>query len=164
MSDAAALLLAAFNTERGRAMSVVRLELQHLAGVAALEKEVFASPWSEASLKLLCGESAFGFAALEGDTVTAYGGMLTVLDEGQITNIATHPNYRRRGLAAKVLSALLEQARAKGIASVTLEVRVSNQAAIALYQKFGFSVVGKRVRFYTHPTEDALIMQCTLTS
>ena len=144
-------------------MSVVRLELQHLAGVAALEKEVFASPWSEASLKLLCGESAFGFVALEGDTVTAYGGMLTVLDEGQITNIATHPNYRRRGLAAKVLSALLEQARAKGILSVTLEVRASNTAAIALYQKFGFSAVGKRPRFYTHPTEDALIMQCILT-
>ena len=145
-------------------MSIARLEPKHLLGVAALEKKVFATPWSEKSLELLCTENGFGFVALEGDTVTAYGGMLTVLDEGQITNIATHPNYRRQGLAAKVLSALLEQARAKGIASVTLEVRVSNQAAIALYQKFGFSVVGKRVRFYTHPTEDALIMQCTLTS
>ena len=145
-------------------MSVTRIGPQHLAGVAAIEKEVFANPWSEKSLELLCSEFAFGFAALEGDTVTAYGGMLTVLDEGQITNIATHPNYRRQGLAAKVLSALLEQARAKGIVSVTLEVRASNAAAIALYQKFGFSAVGKRPRFYTHPTEDALIMQCNLTS
>ena len=143
-------------------MSVTRLAMQHLAGVAALEKAVFSHPWSERSLELLCGETAFGFVALEGEDVTAYGGMLTVLDEGQITNIATHPNYRRQGLAAKVLSALLEQARAKGILSVTLEVRASNTAAIALYQKFGFSAVGKRPRFYTHPTEDALIMQCIL--
>ena len=141
-------------------MSVMRLEPQHLAGVADLEKAVFQHPWSEKALELLCDDAAFGFADLEGDTVAAYGGMLTVLDEGQITNIATHPNHRRQGRAAKVLSALLLEARAKGIASVTLEVRASNAPAIALYQKFGFSVVGKRARFYTHPTEDALVMQC----
>ena len=141
-------------------MSVTRLAPQHLAGVAELEKVVFQHPWSEKSLELLCGETAFGFAELNGDAVTAYGGMLTVLDEGQITNIATHPDHRRQGLAAKVLFALLEEARARGIVSVTLEVRASNEPAIALYQKFGFSVVGKRSRFYTHPTEDALVMQC----
>lgn len=140
-------------------MSVIRLEPRFLSGVAALEKAVFKSPWSEKSLELLCSESAFGFAALEGDAVIAYGGMLTVLDEGQITNIATHPDCRRQGLAARVLCALLDEARARGIASVTLEVRVSNAAAIALYEKFGFVVVGKRPRFYTQPTEDALIMQ-----
>ena len=143
-------------------MSVTRLAPQHLAGAAALEKAVFQNPWSENSLQLLCGDTAFGFADLEGETVTAYGGMLTVLDEGQITNIATHPDYRRAGRAAKVLSALLEEARARGIVSVTLEVRASNAPAIALYQKFAFSVVGKRARFYTHPTEDALVMQCIL--
>lgn len=145
-------------------MSVTRILPQHLAGIAALEKEAFATPWSERSLEILCGDTAFGFAALEGDRITAYCGMLTVLDEGQITNVATHPDHRRRGLAAKVFLALLEEARARGIVSVTLEVRVSNAPAIALYQKFGFSVVGKRPRFYTHPTEDALIMQCILTS
>lgn len=140
-------------------MSVIRLEPRLLSGVAALEKAVFKSPWSEKSLELLCSKTAFGFAALEGDVVIAYGGMLTVLDEGQITNIATHPDCRRQGLAARVLCALLDEARARGIASVTLEVRVSNAAAIALYEKFGFVVVGKRPRFYTQPTEDALIMQ-----
>ncbi|MBQ8716649.1 MAG: ribosomal protein S18-alanine N-acetyltransferase [Clostridia bacterium] len=145
-------------------MIVTRLEPKHLWEVAALEQAVFTNPWSERSLELLCGDTALGFAAIDGDTVTAYGGMLTVLDEGQITNIATHPDHRRQGLAAKVLAALLEEARARGIVSVTLEVRASNEAAISLYQKFDFSVVGKRVRFYTQPTEDALIMQCTLTS
>ena len=143
-------------------MSVQRLEPRLLAGVASLEKAVFERPWSEQALTLLCGESAFGFAFVTGDTVSAYGGMLTVLDEGQITNIATHPDHRRKGLAGAVLSALLAEARARGIVSVTLEVRVSNAAAIALYEKFGFMAVGKRPRFYTNPTEDALIMQCVL--
>lgn len=145
-------------------MSVVRLEPRLLSGVAALEKEVFATPWSEKSLELLCSEFAFGFAVLNGETVTAYGGMLTVLDEGQITNIATHPDHRKQGLACSVLAALLREARERGIAFVTLEVRRSNAAAIALYRKFGFQVVGERSRFYTHPTEDALLMQCVLTS
>lgn len=139
-------------------MSVIRLEPRLLAGVAALEKEVFATPWSERSLELLCSESGFGFAIMAGDAVIAYGGMMTVLDEGQITNIATHPDYRRKGLAGSVLRALLDEARARGITSVTLEARVSNAAAIALYEKFGFAVVGKRSRFYTQPTEDALTM------
>ena len=143
-------------------MSVVRLEPQLLAGVAALERAVFAKPWSEQALALLCGDTAFGYAAMSGETVIAYGGMLTVLDEGQITNIATHPDHRRRGLAHEVLSALLCEARARDIAFVTLEARESNEAAIALYQKLGFEVVGKRSHFYTQPTEDALIMQCIL--
>ena len=144
-------------------MSVVRVAPHLLAGVAALESVVFARPWSEQALGLLCGENAFGFACVTGDTVTAYGGMLTVLDEGQITNIATHPDHRRQGLAGSVLSALLDEARARGVAFVTLEVRASNAAAIALYEKFGFQTVGKRSRFYTNPTEDALLMQCALT-
>ena len=133
-----------------------------LEAVAALERAVFAQPWSAQALQLLCGEMAFGFACLDGDLVTAYGGMMTVLDEGQITNIATHPDHRRRGLGAAVVEALLCEARARALSFVTLEVRESNAAAIALYQKFGFVVVGRRPRFYTEPVETALIMQCNL--
>jgi len=143
-------------------MIALPLTPQMLAGVAALEKAVFAHPWSEKSLALLCGKTAFGFATVQGETVTAYGGMLTVLDEGQITNIATHPDHRRRGLAATVLAALLEEARRRNISFVTLEVREGNLPAIALYQKFGFAVVGRRPRFYTEPVETALVMQCNL--
>ena len=133
-----------------------------LEAVAALERAVFAQPWSAQALQLLCGEMAFGFVCLDGDCAAAYGGMMTVLDEGQITNIATHPDYRRRGLGAAVVEALLCEARARELSFVTLEVRESNAAAIALYQKFGFVVVGRRPRFYTEPVETALIMQCIL--
>jgi len=143
-------------------MKAVPLTRAMLPSVEALERAVFAHPWSVRSLELLCGDTAFGFATQAGDTVTAYGGMLTVLDEGQITNVATHPEHRRQGLASLVLEALLQEARERKLAFVTLEVRESNAAAIALYEKFGFAVVGRRPHFYTEPAEAALVMQCDL--
>jgi len=81
-----------------------------------------------------------------------------VLDEGQILNVATHPAWRRRGLADALLTALINEAEKKGLLTLSLEVRESNTAAISLYEKHGFAVAGKRPRFYTHPTEAALVM------
>ena len=136
---------------------------KHLPAVAALEEAVFAEPWSEQSLALLCGDSGFGAVVTDGaGDALAYGGMMTVLDEGQITNIATHPDHRRKGYAAAVLQCLLDEARARGLAVLSLEVRESNAPAIALYTRFGFEVVGKRANFYTAPRENALVMVCHL--
>ena len=139
-------------------MTPIRIVPAHLASVAALERAVFHAPWSEEALAMLTREGGVGFAVCEGETALAYGGMLCVLDEGQITNIATHPDHRRRGLARRVVCALLDEARARDLVTVTLEVRESNEAAIALYRSLGFAVVGKRARFYTHPVEAALVM------
>ena len=141
---------------------VTRLTAAHLQGVEALERGVFPHPWSAAALSILCTDRAFGFVCLRDGEIVAYGGMLTVLDEGQITNIATAKDARRAGYAAAVMEALLAEARARKLATVTLEVRVSNVPAISLYEKFGFRVVGKRPRFYSAPVEDALLMQCDL--
>ena len=145
-------------------MKPVRLHAAMLPAVAELEQAVFPHPWSEQALSLLCGQEAFGFAVTDGARVMAYGGMLTVLDEGQITNIATHPDHRRNGYAAAVLEALLAEARLRRLSFVTLEVRESNVPAISLYQKHGFETVGRRPRFYTQPVEAALLMQCDLTT
>ena len=143
-------------------MIPTRVEAVHLAPIAELERAVFHAPWTKEALALLTGESALGFVVMQGEVAAAYGGMLCVLDEGQITNIATHPDHRRRGYARCVVEALLNAARARGVCTVTLEVRESNAAAIALYEHFGFVTVGKRPRFYTHPTETALVMALDL--
>ena len=83
---------------------------------------------------------------------------MTVLDEGQITNIAVSPEHRRRGFGEAVTRALLDYAAERGIVSVSLEVRESNAAAIALYEKLGFERRGVRKGFYRAPTEAAIVM------
>ena len=79
-----------------------------------------------------------------------------VLDEGYIANVAVSPVFRRQGIGRQLVRTLLE--RSKDLAFVTLEVRASNAAAIALYTECGFQSVGVRKKFYSHPTEDALLM------
>ena len=139
-------------------MRAERVEQKHLAAIAALESEVFAHPWSEEALQLLCTDTAIGFVVMDGTRAAAYGGMMCVAGEGQITNIATSPDYRRQGLAAEVVDALINTARERGFFEISLEVRESNLPAIALYEKFGFVAVGKRPRFYTNPVETAIVM------
>ena len=136
----------------------VIFEKKHIAGAARLEKLCFSEPWSEKSLEMLLFSGAVGFV-IEGDeTVAAYGGMLTVLDEGQVTNVAVDPIYRRRGFGREIVRAFIDYAAENGIVSISLEVRESNQAAIALYESFGFSRRGLRKNFYRDPTESAIVM------
>ena len=131
----------------------------HLQGAAAVEAACFSQPWSANSLELLTKDGiGVGFACLDGGRVVAYGGMICAVDEGQITNIAVLPDYRRRGMGDAIVRSLLRYAKDQHLDSVTLEVRASNAAAIALYRRTGFSEAGRRKAFYTKPTEDAIIM------
>ena len=140
-------------------MTPRRIEKSDLVAVADLEKAVFFAPWSADSLALLCTEQAFGYGVFDGNgRALSYAGMLTVLDEGQITNVATREEARRRGYARAVLTALLDEAGKRGLATVTLEVRASNAAALALYRQLGFERAGERPHFYTHPDETALVL------
>ena len=144
--------------------TIHRLNESHVPGVAVLELLCFPhEPWSEQSLLALCLEHAVGFVATEQDgTVSAYLGMQYAAGEGSITNVATHPDYRRGGRAAALLEALTTYARTCDVDSIFLEVRPSNAPAIALYERHGFEVVGRRRRFYRAPEEDALIMRLAL--
>ena len=141
----------------------------HLEGVATLEKLCFSSPWSASSLELLTNDGiGVGYllaapAVPNADpSVMAYGGMLITVDEGQITNIAVHPDHRREGYGTAITRALLRHAKDARLESVSLEVRVSNTAAIELYKKVGFTEAGRRKGFYAKPTEDALVMVYTI--
>ena len=137
---------------------VKKLRGDMLSGVCAIETLCFAEPWSEKSLEILLGERGVGFAALLEGEVVAYGGMLTVLDEGQITNVAVSPSHRRKGLGRAILCALEEYASENGIVLLSLEVRESNAAARALYKAEGWREVGLRKNFYKLPAENAVIM------
>ncbi|RKJ81530.1 ribosomal-protein-alanine N-acetyltransferase [Butyricicoccus sp. 1XD8-22] len=136
-------------------MKIVAMEECHIAGISEVERQCFREPWSPDALREELGRGIF-LAAVEGGTVAGYAGCQTVLDEGYITNVAVLPAFRRQGIAGALIAELLR--RAEGLSFVTLEVRASNAAAIALYEKYGFEPVGTRRGFYRQPVEDALLM------
>ncbi len=140
-------------------MNIVRFSASHISEAAEIEKLCFSEPWSEGGLLLLTEDNAISFAAVEENgTLASYAGMVTVLDEGEIVNVATHPDFRRRGYAREVLRRLIEEGEARGIKFMVLEVRESNLAAQALYASFGFAAVSIRKDFYRLPRENAIVM------
>ena len=98
------------------------------------------------------------FVAENAEHLLGYIGIKPVLDEGYITNVAVFPQYRKKGIATALIKRVFELAQEKKLAFVSLEVRLSNSAAIALYEKAGFKEEGRRKSFYRNPREDALIM------
>ena len=140
-------------------MKTAILDTTHLHAVANLEALCFHNPWSETALTHLLKEKNFGIVVLEDGEVLAYVGLVSALDEGEITNVATHPDHRRKGAARAALLALLDEAKARGLCRITLEVRESNTPAQALYSSLGFSPCGTRKGFYQNPREDALILE-----
>ena len=139
---------------------IVPMSAAHLDEIADLERICFSVPWSR---KMLAEEldnacSAFLAAVDETGRVVCYAGLMVVLDEGYITNVAVHPDFRRRGIAQKLLDVFENFATANKLAFLTLEVRESNYGAIALYGSRGYRGVGRRKNYYEHPKEDAIIM------
>ena len=142
---------------------IVPMAEAHVAAVAELEKACFSAPWSETSVREeLTNPLSLWLVALAGDQVAGYVGSQTVLDEADMMNLAVAPRHRRQGIARQLVEALGDALQAQGVQSLTLEVRASNEAAIQLYRSLGFTQVGRRPRYYTKPTEDALILRWTL--
>lgn len=138
---------------------ITAMDKSHITEIARIERECFSLPWSENSLEQeLENENAHFLTALLGDAVVGYIGVIEICGEADITNVATDTRYRRFGIGEKLLKSAEKGATERKCESITLEVRISNAAAISLYEKSGYEKVGVRKGFYEKPTEDALLM------
>lgn len=136
-------------------MIIEKMNETHLDGVVKIENECFVHPWTRDDLaKQIDLEASHFLVALIDENVVGYMGLQIFSGEGYVTNVAVLPEYRRQGIAQK----LIEEQLKNEMQFITLEVRESNHTAISLYTKMGFENVGTRPKFYTSPTENAVIM------
>lgn len=140
-------------------VEIVSMAQAHLDAIASLEARCFSQPWSRAGFaEELQNSNALFLAAQEDGALLGYAGMQFAAGEFYVCNIAVDPACRRRGIGEALLSALVQAAVQRGGRFISLEVRPSNQAALGLYRKLGFSLAGRRKDFYARPREDALIL------
>jgi ribosomal-protein-alanine N-acetyltransferase len=129
-----------------------------LPAILELDRRCFGGLWTlEGYQREVDSPNSELIAIVQDRTLLGYGCFWAILDEAHITIVAVHPDYQRQGLGNLLLYALLVRARQRRMERATLEVRLSNQSAISLYQKYGFKVAGQRKRYYTDTGEDALI-------
>lgn len=127
--------------------------------LAALEREIFSMPWSEAAFAALPGQShSLYLVAQSGQLLVGCAGLTVLGSEGDIDKVMVRAAFRGQGIASALLAELMNRGEALGIRDFTLEVRAGNRPAIGLYEKFGFVSEGVRPGFYRMPTEDAKIM------
>lgn len=127
--------------------------------VSKIESEVFSMPWSAKDfLEMVEADYAYYYVAEVDGEIAGCCGIRNIAGEGEITNVVVAPPHRKKGIALKMMEYMLERAVEVGIGDCTLEVRVSNQPAIRLYERLGFKGEGVRPHFYDKPDEDALIM------
>ncbi len=138
---------------------IAKMEPEDILRTAWLERQIFSMPWSEKSFEeSLRSKDALYLTAKAGGTLAGYCGFYQSFEEADIMNVAVAREFRRQGVAYRMLCALMELGRERGILRYTLEVRAGNQAALHLYEKLGFKSVGIRRGFYEKPREDAVIM------
>ena len=145
----------------GGQLTIEPMRRRHLKAILAIEPRVYPRPWSASvfvdEIELASrGQRVYIVAKLGGQLV-GYAGMILGVDEAHITNIAVEPARHRQGIGRQLLAHLIRAARGRGYAAVTLEVRVSNVAAQAMYRRFGFAPAGIRKKYYEQ-TEDAIVM------
>ena len=141
-------------------LTIAKLDISHLAAVHAIETLSFNSPWSEQAYRVELGANplAHYYGCFKGEELLAFVGLWLVLDEGHICNVAVHPAWRGQGLGEFLLRRVLAACQSMGGKSITLEVRESNAAALALYHKLGFYEAGRRPNYYHDTGETALIL------
>jgi ribosomal-protein-alanine N-acetyltransferase len=130
-----------------------------LPEVAALEKSAFTTPWSEISFfNELKNPRSLMKVGRKGSIIAGYACAHAIVDEGHILTVATHPEFRRQGVASSLVARVIEELQEGGCRFIFLEVRASNEAARRMYERFGFQVFGIRKGYYAEPREDAAVM------
>jgi ribosomal-protein-alanine N-acetyltransferase len=139
------------------------LRRRHLADVLEIEQVSYPKPWSrnvfQSEVELARSGERHYLVARIGSRVVGYAGLMFVVGDAHVTNIAVAADHQRSGIATRLLAKLSWEAIARGCEAMTLEVRVSNTGAQALYRSFGFVPAGVRQRYYEN-TEDAIVMWC----
>ncbi|HEX6940320.1 MAG TPA: ribosomal protein S18-alanine N-acetyltransferase [Longimicrobiales bacterium] len=133
---------------------------EDLPRVMEIEHASYTVPWPETSFRgLLRRSDASVFVAEVDGAIAGYAASWAVLDQGELGNIAVAPEHRGRGIAKRLMDAVIEDMRERGVRELFLEVRVTNSVARHLYEQYGFEEVGCRADYYTGPVEDAIIMR-----
>lgn len=141
-------------------MEYVLMNEEHIPQIAAIEALCFSAPWSENAIRTeLENPLSLWCVAVDDQRVAGYVGSQSVMDEADMMNLAVLPEYRRRGIAQKLVTILTDHLKQHKVRCLTLEVRASNGPAIALYKGMGFVQIGRRPGYYQKPKEDALILR-----
>ena len=141
-------------------MNIRRMTIDDLAQVVAIDKASFSLPWPERSFRFEISDNSASRAWVAEEDGKVVGAIVAwlLVDEAHIATIATHPDFRRQGIASKLLSHALRMMMNEGALTSVLEVRESNLAAQEMYRKFGFEESGRRPRYYKDNSEDAILM------
>lgn len=136
------------------------MRLEDVPAVHEIERLSFSTPWPAHAFEqeLKSNRLARYIVARAGERIVGFAGVWLMVDEGHVTTFGVHPDWRRQGIGRQLLLNLCELSTAIGARRMTLEVRVSNTAAQALYRSFGFEIAGRRPHYYTDDGEDALVM------
>ncbi len=148
---------------RDARLEIEPLRKKHLPDVLPIEQASYPRPWTpgvfQSELDLARRGERHYIVARSGGDVVGYAGLMFVVDDAHVTNIAVSPARRREGIATRLLAELAWEAIARGCHALTLEVRTSNTSAQALYREFGFIPAGVRKKYYEN-VEDAIVMWC----
>jgi len=140
-------------------ITITKMTPAHLPQIHAIECHSFSDPWHVDDILFEMQQShSMNLVALLSDEVVGYVTMRHLVNEGHIGNLAVHEGHRKKGIGGALIEGLIEAAKSQEMIGITLEVRVGNRAAMALYHKYGFKVEGYRRGFYRDPKEDAAIM------
>lgn len=140
-------------------VEIRKMRREDAEAASEIEREAFSMPWQAKDfLEMVEAEYAHYYAAIQEGRLVGCCGLRNIAGEGEITNVVVAEAARGKGIGRRLMEHMLAQAEEMGISACTLEVRVSNRAAISLYEKLGFKGEGVRPGFYEKPVEDALIM------